>query len=112
MKHLALMALFALVMVSACVVTPAPPEYGGGVVVSPLPAIVVLGVEPYYQQDSYVYYYHDNRWSYSRSRRGPWSDLPRSHWPRETRRNDDHHNRDKHGDDYRDKDYRYDHDKR
>ncbi len=39
-------------------------------------------------------------------------DLPRPHWPRETRRNDDHRNRDKRGDDHRDRDNRYDYDRR
>jgi hypothetical protein len=65
-------------------VTPGPGGYG--VEVAPaLPAVVELGPEPYYQQYGYFYYYHNDVWHYSQSRNGPWNELPRSHWPRETR---------------------------
>lgn len=110
MKHLVLILLLALATLTACIVTPGPPGYEGSVMVTPLPPVVVLGVDPYYQQNGYYYYYHDNSWRYSRSRSGPWSDLPRSHWPREIRRSDDYRNRDGRGGDYRDRDYRYDRD--
>lgn len=79
--------LFALLL-AACVVAPADRGYGyGGVVVAPaLPLVVELGSEPYYFHGGYHYYYHNDRWSYSNSRSGPWSDLPRSHYPKEIRR--------------------------
>jgi hypothetical protein len=73
--------VFAL---SACVVAP---TRGGGLEVVPvLPTVVELDVEPYYTYGGYVYYYSGDRWLYSTSRNGPWTELPRSHWPRETRR--------------------------
>jgi hypothetical protein len=88
MKNLLLVALFALFVLTACVVTPGPGNYG--VEVAPaLPSVVVLDAEPYYQQHGYFYFYQNERWHYSRSRGGPWLELPRSHWPSETR----HHGR-------------------
>lgn len=88
--------LLALLL-TACVV--APPGHRSGVVVAPaLPVIVELGVEPYYYQSGYHYYYDNSRWRYASSRSGPWVDLPRSHYPRETRFKD----RDDRG---RDRDY-------
>ena len=50
-----------------------------------LPPVVVLEDEPYYFQDGYYYHYDNNRWFYAKSKRGPWADLPRSHYPREVR---------------------------
>jgi hypothetical protein len=84
MKNLIIVSLFAAFTLTACVVSPGPGEYGG-VEVSPLPGVVVLGDDPYYYQDGYFYNYHNNNWSYSQSRNGPWADLPRSHWPNEVR---------------------------
>jgi hypothetical protein len=57
---------------------------------------VELGVEPYYFQSGYYYYYRDNRWIYSNARTGPWYDLPRDRYPREVRYKDrrDGHDRD------------------
>ncbi len=84
MKKLVLVALFAGFMLTACVVSPGPSGYGE-ITVSPLPPVVELGVDPYYFYNGYYYYYHDNIWSYSNTRNGPWAALPRSHWPREVR---------------------------
>ena len=80
-----LVALFAAFMVAACVVTPGPGGYG--VEVAPaLPAVIELDVaEPYYYQSGFYYFYQGDRWHYSRSRSGPWTELPRSHWPKEIR---------------------------
>lgn len=116
MKSLLLVALFATISLTSCVVT--PDYYGqGGVVVSPLPAVVELGSDPYYYQDGYYYFYQNNNWRYSKSRSGPWTDLPRSHWPKEVRHKDGDHDRDR-GRDYdrnrydnRDRDYRNGHDR-
>jgi hypothetical protein len=78
-------ALFVPLAVAACVYTAAPgPDYVPEVA-PPLPAVVELGDEPYYYHDGYHYYYHDNGWEYSRDRRGPWRELPKSHYPREMR---------------------------
>jgi len=96
-RMLIVVPLTALLL-TACVVTPA--DYGPGYVVAPaLPLIVELGVEPYYYQHGYHYYYNNNRWSYSNSRSGPWVDLPRSHYPRETRFRGSSRGRGRDGDD-------------
>ena len=79
-----LVAVFAAVMLMACVVATGPPGYGVEVA-PPLPAIVELGAEPYYYQSGYHYFYQHDNWHYSRSRSGPWTELPRSHWPKEIR---------------------------
>ncbi len=74
----------SVLILTACVMVP---RRGGGVQIIPiLPVLVELDVnEPYYTQDGYYYYYSENRWNYATSRRGPWTELPRSHWPHETR---------------------------
>lgn len=82
-KMLIVVPLMALLL-NACVVTPA--HRGPGMVVAPaLPIIVELDVEPYYYQGGYYYFYDNDNWRYSNSRSGPWTDLPRSHYPKETR---------------------------
>lgn len=77
-------ALFAAFMLTACLVSPGPGGYGVEVA-PPLPAIVELDAEPYYYQSGYHYFYQNDRWHYSRTRSGPWTELPRSHWPKEVR---------------------------
>lgn len=80
---------------SACVLVPA--ENGYGLAVAPaLPASVELGLQPYYYQQGYYYYYNDNRWRYAQSRTGPWSNLPRDRYPRETQFRDRDGHRDRH----------------
>jgi len=84
MYRMLIVASLTALLLTACVVAPA--DHGSGMVMAPpLPLIVELGVEPYYYQSGYHYYYHNDRWSYSNSRSGPWMDLPRSHYPKETR---------------------------
>ena len=79
-----LVALFSAFMLTACVLSPGPGGYG--VQVAPaLPAVVELGAEPYYYHGGYNYYYQNDRWLYSKTRSGPWTELPRSHWPKEIR---------------------------
>jgi hypothetical protein len=59
---------------------------GSGVVVVPaLPSIVVLESEPYYYHSGYHYHYQNDRWFYSSERSGPWVELPRDRYPKETR---------------------------
>lgn len=111
MKSLVLVALFSLFTLAACFVSPGPPGYGG-VVVSPLPPIVELGADPYYYQNGYYYFYQNNNWRYSTSRGGPWTSLPRSHWPKEIRHSDRYIERDRGRGDDRGRDYRQDHDRR
>jgi hypothetical protein len=79
-----IVAPLAALVLSACVVAPA--RHGPGMVIAPaLPAVVELSVEPYYYQSGYYYFYDNSRWRYSRSRSGPWTDLPRNRYPKETR---------------------------
>lgn len=82
--NMVFVALFAAFMLTACVLSPGPGGYGVEVA-PPLPAIVVLDAEPYYYQSGYHYFYQNNRWNYAKSRSGPWTELPRSHWPKEIR---------------------------
>jgi hypothetical protein len=84
MIKLLVVAPLAALMLTACVVRPV--GHGPGMVVAPaLPMVVELGVEPYYFHGGYHYYYNNDRWGYASSRSGPWVDLPRNHYPRETR---------------------------
>lgn len=71
-------------ILTGCMVAPVR---GGGVQILPfLPALIELDVgQPYYEEGGYHYYYSNDRWQYSTSSHGPWAELPRSHWPRETR---------------------------
>ncbi|MGA7179568.1 MAG: hypothetical protein WBX11_08300 [Thiobacillaceae bacterium] len=84
MYRMLVVAPLTALLLTACVVAPA--DRGGGLVVAPaLPMVVELGVEPYYFQGGFYYYYHNNGWSYSSAKSGPWRDLPRERYPRETR---------------------------
>ena len=109
--------LFAALLLSACVVAPSNDrgrdrDRDYYVVAPALPMVVELGVEPYYFSSGFFYYYQerDHRWSYSRDRAGPWNELPRDRYPRETRFKDRDHNRDRghnrDGDHDRDRNYR------
>lgn len=91
MKRLSRMILSSLFMVSMLTACLVPSRHGGFDVLlpPPLPVIVELGPDRYYQHGGYNYYYQGDRWRYSRDRSGSWSDLPRSHWPREIRRKGD-----------------------
>jgi len=109
MKNLSVAVLLAVFLFAGCVV--APGHRGSGVVVVPaLPEIVVLESEPYYYHGGYHYYYQNDRWSYSTSRSGPWVELPRERYPKETRFKGKGHGRDK-GDE-RDRGEKRGHDKR
>jgi hypothetical protein len=87
MNRMLYVALLTAPLLTACIVEPA--NRGPGFIVAPaLPLIVELGAEPYYYQSGYHYYYHNDRWSYSNARTGPWIDLPRDRYPREIRYRD------------------------
>ena len=83
MKKRALAILVGMFLVVGCLVVPGRrgPEV---VVVPPLPAIVVLEEQLYYNSGFY-YFFQNNRWSYSNSRSGPWTELPKDRYPREVR---------------------------
>jgi hypothetical protein len=82
MKRILLATLLAVSLLTACV---AVPGRHGVEFVPFLPPLVVLEAEPYYYYDGFHYHYNNDRWFYSRSRGGPWYDLPRDHYPRELR---------------------------
>lgn len=83
MKKIMPVVLFASFLLAACVVRSG--YHGEAVVVPVLPSVVVLETEPYYFYGGYHYHYVNDRWYYSNSRSGPWTDLPRDRWPKETR---------------------------
>lgn len=83
MKPYALVMLAATFLLGACAVGTG--YYGEAVIVPALPTIVVLEEEPYYYHGGYHYHYRGDHWYYSRSRGGPWVDLPRDRYPKEVR---------------------------
>lgn len=106
MKKTMVSMLFAVFLLSACAIVPAGRGYGPetAMVVPLLPPVVVFDVEPYYYYKGFHYHYANDRWYYAKSRRGPWINLPRDHYPREVRyknrnqyeyrdRDDDRHER-------------------
>ena len=91
MRSKAVLPVLSVLILSACVVAPRP---GGGLQVIPiLPAIVEVDSDNYYAHGGYHYFYTDDRWYYSSTRDGQRSELPRSHWPRETHRRGGDHQR-------------------
>jgi hypothetical protein len=108
MKRILISTLLAVSLLTACAVVPAGRGHGpDGVMIVPfLPPLVVLDVEPYYFYNDFHYHYNNDRWYYSRSRSGPWADLPRDHYPKEVRfKGRDKWQKKDRGHDYR----RYDH---
>jgi len=87
-KLLGLMA--SVLILAGCMVRSTP---GGGLEVIPiLPAVVEIGDDSYYEHNGYHYFYTNERWYYADSRDGRRSELPRDHWPKETRhRGGGHH---------------------
>lgn len=79
-----ILPVFSLLVLGGCMVAPVR---GGGLQVIPiLPALVEVDYDNYYSHGGYHYFYNDDRWYYASSRNGRRSELPRSHWPKETRR--------------------------
>ncbi|MCJ7600021.1 MAG: hypothetical protein MUO63_00810 [Desulfobulbaceae bacterium] len=111
MKRLSILMLIAVALLTACIVV--PPGRGHrseGVMIAPiLPSVVVLEAEPYYYYSDYHYHYDNDRWYYSKSRKGPWAELPRDRYPKEVRFKGKGGNRDRgRYDDQRDGDRDYD----
>jgi len=73
----------ASLLCTACIMTAGP--HGASIAIAPpLPVVVELDT-PYYYHSGYNYYYTDNRWYYSQKKGGPWIDLPRDRYPKETK---------------------------
>lgn len=87
MHKFIMVPLIALTLLTSCLVVQDGHRHNhdGVILVPVLPNVVVLSPEPYYFYNGYHYHYRENRWYYSRSRSGPWSDLPRDHYPKEVR---------------------------
>lgn len=81
----------SLLLLSACMM--APMHAGGAHMIPFLPAVVEVGDDSYYAHDGYHYFYTGDRWYYSTTRDGQRSELPRSHWPRETHHRVGEHSR-------------------
>ncbi|HEX7553622.1 MAG TPA: hypothetical protein VF378_08710 [Geothrix sp.] len=91
MKTKLVVLMFSAFMLSACIVQT---RRGGGLEVIPiLPAVVELDGDGYYAHGGYHYFYNNERWYYSSTRNGTRSELPRSHWPRETHQRGSEHPR-------------------
>ena len=89
MRSKVMVPVISILLLSACMVAPRP---GGGLEVVPmLPTIVEDDSDNYYAHDGYHYFYNNDRWYYSSTRNGQRSELPRSHWPKETRRRGEEH---------------------
>lgn len=87
-RYAILLAALPVLLLTACV--PYYVDYSGtyesgpAVVEAPiLPPEVILESRPYYVFRGYYYYWDNDRdfWLYSRSNRGPWYQLPRTHYP-------------------------------
>lgn len=84
MKELWIAILLGGTLLNAGCVLRAGPHGAGIAIAPPLPVVVELA-DPYYYQSDYHYYHNKDRWYYSRSRGGPWVELPRDRYPREVR---------------------------
>jgi|SRR5271157_888626 hypothetical protein len=97
MKKTMLVALISAFLAAGCAVGFVGSHRGGSMVIVPaLPETVEVDADQYYYQNGYYYRYQGNVWVYSQSRQGPWSDLPRTHYPKQVRSkgHDDQGNRD------------------
>jgi hypothetical protein len=106
MKKILISTLVVGSLLTGCVAVPGGSRghHPGSVVVAPLlPPVVVLGIEPYYFHGDFHYHYTNGIWFYSRSRRGPWIELPRDRYPKEVRfkKKDKRRDRDRYYDDRR-----------
>jgi hypothetical protein len=109
MRILLFAMLFAVSLLTACVVEPGP--YGEPTLAPALPPVVTLQDEPYYYNRGYYYWYHNDAWYYSHSRNSKnWHPLPRDRYPREFRYKGRHWDR-QHGWDRGDHDHDRDRDR-
>lgn len=87
--------LVAVSLLTGCVVLPGGRDHrSDGFMIAPiLPPLVVLDTEPFYFYSGFHYHYTNDRWLYSRSRKGPWAELPRDRYPKDVRfKGRDHYN--------------------
>lgn len=83
MKSKVVLLMSSVFILTACMVRSTP---SGGLEIIPiLPTVVEIDDDSYYQHNGYHYFYTNERWYYSNERDGRRTELPRSHWPRETR---------------------------
>ena len=91
MRGKLMVPVFSILLLSACIVGP---RRGGGLEIVPiLPAIVEVDSDSHYAHGGYHYFYTNDRWLYSSSRDGQRSELPKSHWPKETHRQGENRSR-------------------
>ncbi len=91
MNHKAIVPVFSILLLSACLV--APNRRGGLEIIPFLPTIVEVDVDNHYAHNGYHYFHTNDRWYYASTRDGDRRELPRDHWPRETRHRDRDHRR-------------------
>ncbi|HCZ33635.1 MAG TPA: hypothetical protein DHV93_09390 [Holophagaceae bacterium] len=84
MNGKALVPVLSILLLSACLV--APSRRGGLEVIPILPTFVEVDADDYYAHGGYHYFHTNDRWYYASSRNGERRELPRSHWPKESRR--------------------------
>jgi hypothetical protein len=92
MKKILIPTIVMVFLLMACTVMAMGRHPGAKVVVTipALPHIVVMEQEPYYYHQGYHYHYTNDRWYYSKSKSGPWKDLPRSHYAKEVKYKKEH----------------------
>ncbi|MBP1772218.1 MAG: putative transcription termination factor [Holophagaceae bacterium] len=83
MNSKAAIPILSILLLSACVVV--PNRHGGVEVIPILPTIVEVDSDNYYAHGGYHYFHTNDRWYYASQRDGERRELPRSHWPKETR---------------------------
>jgi len=93
MKKILISTIVMVFLLMACTVM-AMGRRGSGVdvvvTIPVLPHIVVMEQEPYYYHQGYHYHYKNDRWYYSKSKKGPWKDLPRNHYAKEVKYKKEH----------------------
>ena len=109
MKKMMPAVLLAVFLLGACAVRSG--YRGEAVIVPALPSVVILEEEPYYVHSGYHYHYRNDRWYYSNSRSGPWTDLPRDRWPKEVKHKGKGHHKDDDRDDDKGRGKKRGHDK-
>lgn len=106
-KRILMTGVLATSLLAGCLVRGGHRGSGAVLLVPALPSVVVLEAEPYYEHGGYFYFYQGDRWSYSKSRSGPWTDLPRDRYPKEVKhknRGNDQGRGEKRGHDKQDRD--------
>jgi hypothetical protein len=111
MKKAVFVAVISAFFAGGCAIGFVGHHRGESLMIVPaLPVTVEIDADQYYSQNGYFYRYQGNAWVYSQSRQGPWSDLPRSRYPRQVRsRGQINHDNNNGGLEKRDRDNR-DHD--